>query len=292
MSGRADRGEAEKDCDEESLHNGCILHPCGVGGAITDLTDRPLKVVVVEDQPLVRSHMADVLGRMRGIHVVAECADGAEAVETITAVSPDLVFLDIEMPGMTGFDLIEAIGVDRMPAVIFVTAYDMYALKAFEVQALDYILKPTSRARLEKAVERARQRLGSVLPQGLSAHLSALLSRPEVAAGRDRFAIRSGGRIVFVRHQDIDWVEACGNYAIVHVGADQHTLREPLTALEERLGRSFARIHRGTIVNLRRVRELRTAGKGEYDVILLDGRPQRVTRRFRRSLESALATLD
>ena len=256
------------------------------------MSNRPLKVAIVEDQPLVRSHLAEVLGRMAGIHVVAACADGAEAVETITAVSPDLVFLDIEMPGMTGFDVIEAIGVDRMPAVIFVTAYDMYALKAFEVQALDYVLKPTSRARLEEAVERARKRLDVVLPEAIARHLSDLLNRPEVTAGRDRFAIRSGGRIVFVRHEDIDRVEACGNYAIVHVGADQHTLREPLTALEERLGRTFARIHRGTIVNLRRVRELRTAGKGEYDVILRDGRPQRVTRRFRRSLESALAALD
>jgi two-component system LytT family response regulator len=256
------------------------------------LTDRPLTVVVVEDQPLARSHMAEVLGRIDGVRVAAQCADGPAAVDVIPKVAPDLVFLDIQMPGMTGFDVIEAIGVDCMPAVVFVTAYDMYALKAFEVQALDYVLKPTSRARLEEAVGRARQRLGSVLPGVVARHLSALLSRPEVSAGRDRFAIRSGGRIVFVRYEDVDWVEACGNYAILHVGPDQHTLREPMTALEERLGADFKRIHRGTIVNLRRVRELRTAGKGEYDVILRDGRPQRVTRRFRRALESALSALD
>lgn len=263
-----------------------------MGGAITDLTDRALKVVVVEDQALVRSHIAEVLGGMPGVRVLAACANGHEAVDIIPTVAPDVVFLDVQMPGLTGFDVIEAIGVDRMPSVVFVTAYDMYALKAFEVQALDYVLKPTSRARLAEAVERARRRLGSVLPEMVAQHLSALLNRPEVSGGRDRFAVRSGGRIVFVRYEDIDRVEACGNYAIIHVGPDRHMLREPLTALEERLGAGFKRIHRGTIVNLRRVRELRTAGKGEYDVILRDGRPQRVTRRFRRALESALAALD
>jgi two-component system LytT family response regulator len=252
----------------------------------------PVRVVVVEDQPLARSHMADVLGHLPGVSVVAECANGSEAVEIIPQVSPDLVFLDIQMPGLTGFDVIEAIGVDRMPPVIFVTAYDMYALKAFEVHALDYVLKPTTRAQIEAVVARARARLGTVLPDVLAGQLSRLLNRAEVTTGRDRFAIRSGTRIVFVRYADIDWVEACGNYAIIHAGADRHTLREPLVVLEERLGAGFKRIHRGTIINLRRVKEMRTAGKGEYDVVLGDGRPLRVTRRFRRGLEDALAALD
>jgi two-component system LytT family response regulator len=236
--------------------------------------------------------MADVLRGIPGVSVVAECANGSEAVEVIPALSADLVLLDIQMPGLTGFDVIEAIGVNRMPPVIFVTAYDMYALKAFEVHALDYVLKPTTRARIEEVVARARARLGTVLPDVLAAGLSSLLNRPEVTSVRDRFAIRSGSRIVFVRYADIDWVEACGNYAIVHVGADQHTIREPLVMLEERLGRDFKRIHRGTIINLRRVKEMRTAGKGEYDVVLGDGRPLRVTRRFRHALEEALTALD
>ena len=260
--------------------------------AITNLSVMPLKVVVVEDQPLVRSHLVDLLNRMTGIEVVAACENGMVAAERIPALSPDLVLLDVQMPEMSGFDVIEAIGVDAMPPVIFVTAHDMYALKAFEVHALDYVLKPTSRAQLSEVIARARTRLGKVVPEELARHLSSLLSRPEVATARDRFAVRSGGRIFFVRHRDIDWVEACGNYAIVHIESVQHTIREPLTALEVRLGPDFKRVHRSTIVNLRHVRELRSAGKGEYDVVLRDGELLRVTRRFRRGLEDALASLE
>lgn len=263
-----------------------------MNAAITDLTGLPLRVVVVEDQPLVRTHLVDLLGRIPHVTVAAACENGLAAVKTIPDARPDLVLLDIEMPELTGFDVIEAIGVDRMPPVVFVTAYDMYALKAFEVHALDYVLKPITRVRLEEVITRARTRLGKVFPADIAAHLSALLNRPEVTATRDRFAVRSGGRITFVRHDDVQWVEACGNYAILHIGREQHTIREPLTTLEQRLGRSFGRIHRGTIVNLRRVRELRTAGKGEYDVILTDGSRHRVTRRFRHALEASLAALD
>ena len=259
--------------------------------AITDLPVMPLRVVVVEDQPLVRGHLVGLLNGMADVEVVAACEDGMTAVERIPAAAPDLVLLDIQMPEMTGFDVIEAIGVDRMPPVIFVTAHDIYALRAFEVHALDYVLKPTSRARLTEVIARARTRLGKVLPAELARHLSSLLNLPEVTTRRDRFAVRAGGRIVFVRHEDIDWVEACGNYAILHVGSDRHAIREPLTALEDRLGRDFKRIHRGTIVNLRHVKELRSAGKGEYDVILRDGQAVRVTRRFRTGLESALTAL-
>jgi two-component system LytT family response regulator len=255
------------------------------------LSMRPLRIAVVEDQPLARNHLVNVLGAIEGVEVVAACENGMAAVERIPAAAPDLVFLDIQMPGMTGFDVIEAIGVDRMPPVIFVTAYDMYALRAFEVQALDYVLKPTTAARLREVTARARTRLTKVLPQELTRQLSTFLNRPEIATGRDRFAVRAHGRIVFIRHRDIDWVDACGNYAIIHVGDDQHTIREPLTMLDARLGADFRRIHRSTIVNLRRVREMRSAGKGEYDVVLGDGRRLRVTRRFRRGLEEALASL-
>jgi two-component system LytT family response regulator len=236
--------------------------------------------------------MTALLGGLSGVTVAAECANGSEAVEMIPGAGADLVFLDIQMPGLTGFDVIESIGVDRMPPVIFVTAYDMYALKAFEVHALDYVLKPTTRAQIEQVLTRARAHLGKVLPDVVAKELSTLLNRPEVTTGRDRFAIRSGNRIVFVRYADIDRVEACGNYAIIHAGVDQHTVREPLVVLAERLGRDFRRIHRGTNINLRRVKEMRTAGKGEYDVVLGDGRPLRVTRRFRQDLAAALAALD
>ena len=250
-----------------------------------------LRVVVVEDQPLSRAHMVDTLGRMEGLQVVAACANGMAAVDAIIRLAPDLVFLDVQMPEMTGFDVIEAIGVEAMPPVIFVTAFDMYAMRAFEVHALDYVLKPMSAAKLTEVVRRARGRIGARTAAELTRQLSQLLSQPEVSKTRDRFAIRSDGRLIFVRHRDIEWVEACGNYATLHTGGSRYTIREPLTSLETRLGDDFKRIHRCTIVNLHSVRELRTAGKGEYDVVMHDGRRHRVTRRFRRSLESSLSTL-
>lgn len=251
-----------------------------------------LRAVVVEDQPLVRDHLVETLGRIEGVEVVGACENGMAAVDRIPELAPDLVFLDVQMPEMSGFDVIEAIGQDRMPPVVFVTAYDMYALRAFEVQALDYVLKPTSAARLAEVVERARQRLGRIRPADVARHLSSLLNHPDVSKGRDRFAIRTDGRLLFVPHREIQLVEASGNYAIVHTASGRHIIRAPLTDVEERLGRGFMRIHRSTIVNLHAVREMRTAGKGEYDVVMADGRPLRVTRRFRRALERALAALD
>ena len=274
------------------MHGRGIVPPLPIAEAITDLRMTPLRVVVVEDQPLVRSHLVETLGRVDGVEVVGACENGMTAVERIPELAPDLVFLDVQMPEMSGFDVIEAIGADRMPPVVFVTAYDMYALKAFEVHALDYVLKPTSVGRLTDVVERARQRLGGIRPADVARHLSSLLNHPEVSKGRDRFAIRTDGRLLFVPHRDIHLVEASGNYAIVHTASGRHIIRAPLSDVEQRLGPGFKRIHRSTIVNLHSVREMRTAGKGEYDVVMQDGRVQRVTRRFRRDLERALAELD
>jgi two-component system LytT family response regulator len=250
-----------------------------------------MKVVVVEDQPLAREHMVEILRGISDIEVVAACENGMTAVERIAALEPDLVFLDVQMPEMSGFDVIEAIGVDRMPPVIFVTAFDMYAMKAFEVHALDYVLKPMSAAKLASVIARARKRLGGVSPTELTRHLTALLNLPEVSKTRDRFAIRTGGRLVFVPHREIQWIESCGNYATIQTGTGRFMIREPLTSLENRLGEEFRRVHRCTIVNLHRVREMQTAGKGEYDVIMSDGRRHRVSRKFRKPLETALATL-
>lgn len=250
-----------------------------------------MKVVVVEDQPLARDHVVEILRRMPEVEVVAACENGMAAVERIAALSPDLVLLDVQMPEMSGFDVIEAIGVDRMPPVIFVTAFDIYAMKAFEVHALDYVLKPMSATKLASVLARARKRMGGVTPAELSQHLTALLNRPEVSKTRDRFAIRTGGRLVFVPHRDIQWIESCGNYATIQTATARFTIREPLTSLENRLGDEFRRIHRGTIVNLHRVRELRMAGKGDYDVVMADGHRHRVSRKFRRTVEEALSTL-
>ena len=250
-----------------------------------------MRVVVVEDQPPARGHMVDILDRLADVEVVAACENGIVAVERITALSPDLVFLDVQMPEMSGFDVIEAIGVDRMPPVIFVTAFDMYAMKAFEVHALDYLLKPMSATKLTDVLARARKRMGAFTGADLTRHLTALLNQPEVSKTRDRFAVRTGGRLVFVPHREIEWIESCGNYATIQTGAARYTIREPLMSLENRLGEEFGRIHRCTIVNLHRVREMQTVGKGEYDVVMSDGRHHRVSRKFRRTLEAALAAL-
>lgn len=270
---------------------GDIVPPIGGRPAISELRSASVRVVVVEDQPLVRRYMVETLGQIDGVEVVAACAHGLDAVDVIPALAPDLVFLDIQMPEMTGFDVIEAIGVDQMPPVIFVTAYDMYALKAFEVHALDYVLKPTSAVRLADVVTRARLRLGKVPPADNARRLTSLLNRPEVSMHRERFVIRANGRLVFVPHRTILWVEASGNYAIVQTASHRYMIREALTDVAGRLGVGFQRIHRRTVVNLHHVRELQSAGKGDYDVVMLDGRRHRVTRRFRAALERGLSTL-
>ncbi len=247
---------------------------------------RLLRIVVVEDQPTVRQHLADTLSADADVQVVATCANGIEAVSQILALSPDLVFLDVEMPGLSGFDVIEAVGPAEMPPVVFVTAYDDYAVQAFAVEALDYVLKPASAERLRDAVARARRRLGA----GHSTSASAALAAPAIAARRTRFAIRVDGSVLFVPYAEVSWLEAAGNYVVVHAGAARHIIREPLSSLAQRLGSGFHRIHRGAIVNVSHVRALRSAGRGVYDVVLGDGERLRVSRQHLAAVQEALAT--
>jgi two-component system LytT family response regulator len=225
------------------------------------------------------------LERAGGVEVVGEAANGGEAVTAIRDLSPDLVFLDVQMPGIDGFGVVERIGAERMPPVVFVTAYDAHALKAFDVHALDYLLKPIDDERFDTAVERARQRIaerqGSAMGQKLAAALAELRDR--------RILIKDRGRVVIVNEADVDWIEAEGDYVRVHAGGRGHLLRETMSAMADRLDPThFARIHRSTIVNVSRIRELKPHPNREYTVVLRDGTQLKLSRGYRDALKPHL----
>lgn len=237
---------------------------------------RRLTALIVDDEPLARERIRTLLADEPDIDVVGECADGREAVAAISRRAPDLLFLDVQMPEIGGFEVLEAIGPDRVPAVIFVTAFDRHALRAFEVHALDYLLKPFDRERFHKAIERARGDLASgqrAARGAIEPRLLALLEEFESSRKRvERLVIKSGGRVFFLRVGELDWIEAQGNYARLHVGRESHLLRETMKALESRLDpEGFVRIHRSVIVNVDRILELHPSFHGEYVITLVGG---------------------
>jgi two-component system LytT family response regulator len=230
-----------------------------------------VRALIVDDEPLARARIRDLLAADADVEVACECGDGVEAVEAIRALAPDLVFLDVQMPERGGFDVVAEIGTDRMPVVVFVTAYDDYALRAFEAHALDYILKPFDEARFRGALARAKAQV----------HV-ARAARGAQPRFLTRLMVKSGDRFVFVRDEEIDWVEADGNYVRLHAGAAEHLLRETIRGLEARLDpERFMRIHRSTIVNLDRVREIHPLFHGEYRVVLADGTKLTLSRGYR-----------
>ena len=230
-----------------------------------------IRALVVDDEPLARSNLAGLLRRHPEIESVRECATGMDAVEEIRRAKPDLVFLDVEMPECDGFDVLELLGADLPPAVVFVTAYDQYALRAFEAGALDYLLKPFDNARFDRALARAKERI------------AALRIAPRKP---DRLAIKSAGQIVFVKIADIDWIEAADYYAALHVGAKSHLLRRSMADMEQELDPNvFCRIHRSTIVNLDRVQSLESTEDDEPIVVLEAGARLRMSRRYRKALQ-------
>ena len=256
----------------------------------------PLRVAVVDDEPLARRRIVRLL-RGEDAEVVAVCTNGREAVEAIAAHKPDLVFLDVQMPEMDGFGVIDAVGPERMPAVVFVTAYDQYALRAFEVHALDYLLKPFDADRLHDAFRRAREALRR--DEGGDADLRLLALLDQIRGGDDRggaqvpaarpyldwVMVKARGRVQFVRTSDVRWIEAEGNYARLHVGTENFLIREKMGTLETRLDPSvFLRVHRSSIVNLHHVRELRPWFSGDYVVYLKDGTELRLSRGYRDKL--------
>jgi two-component system, LytTR family, response regulator len=234
----------------------------------------PIRVLVVDDEPLARRNVTVLLRGDSEVESVLECSTGGEAIEIIGRWQPHLVFLDVQMPECGGFDVLELLGTALPPAIIFVTAYDEYALRAFEVGALDYLLKPFDDARFHRALQRAKDKL---------AHYA-------VEQPTRRLVVRSPGQLLFLNVSDIDWIEAASYYACLHVGRDTHILRRTLSELESELGDGFIRIHRSIIVNVERVQGLELQNAGEYEVVLKSSVRLRLSRRFRKRLQDRLTT--
>lgn len=252
-----------------------------------------IKTLIVDDEPLARRNLRVLLEKDPQIEILDECRNGREAVKAIQALSPDLIFLDIQMPEMDGFDVLERAGPEHIQAIVFVTAFDQYALKAFDVHALDYLLKPFDDERFAHALHRAKSQIEACEINRLSKRLLALLEerdseRKVAVAQKDyltRLMIKASGRVVLLKVSEIDFIEADGNYAKLHVGRKAHLLREKMNDLEGRLDPAkFVRIHRSIIVNRRSVRELRPLQGGDYEVALCDGERLRLSRSHRRAL--------
>jgi two-component system, LytTR family, response regulator len=239
----------------------------------------PIRTLVADDEPIARARMVALLRDEPDVEVIGECATGPEAMSAIERTSPDLVFLDIQMPQIDGLTLTRTLG-RTMPAVVFVTAYDEYALGAFEVHALDYLLKPYSADRFKSALVHARQHLAARRAPG---------SHRPAYERRDRLVIKSSGRIYFVRTRDIDWCEAAGNYVRLHTGSHTHLVRGTMAHIESQLDPAqFIRIHRSTIVNVDRIQELQSSFGGEYVVLLHDKTRLTLSRGYREGLQARL----
>jgi two-component system LytT family response regulator len=246
-----------------------------------------IRTLIVDDEPLAREGLRVRLGLERDIDLIGEAADGPDAVDLIRRELPDLVLLDVQMPGMDGFEVLSRVADDCLPSIIFVTAHDRYALKAFEVHAVDYLLKPLDGGRLREAVDRVRRAvaMGQSAPrEGLLNLLASREKRPEPGHAR-RWAVREGEHFVLLRAEEVDWIEAAANYVRFHARGKVYLLRGTMATLEETLDpRRFTRIHRSTIVNLDRVREIRPEWHGDYDVVLTTGDVLRLGRRYRDGL--------
>ncbi len=239
----------------------------------------PIRTIVVDDEPLARERLRTWLAREADFSVVGECSQGEEAVEVLRRERPDLVFLDVQMPGLTGVQVLEALGQDAPPAVVFVTAHEHFAVDAFEVQAVDYLLKPVSRERFKTALERVAKRLAGPGPGATAGPAPADPKLPE------RLSVKHNGRIIFVPVADIDWVGSADNYVELHVGAQTFLLRETMTAITQRLPADrFVRISRTAIVQVGRVRQLEPLFHGEYSVELMSGAKLTLSRSHRDQL--------
>lgn len=251
-----------------------------------------INVLIVDDEPLARDTLRMLLEDQDDIQIAGEAANGNEAVSFIESESPDLVFLDIQMPGKNGFEVIEEVGTRSMPYVVFATAYDEYAVKAFRTNALDYLLKPFDDDLFEEALDRARQRLRQDRENDLTTRLESLLasrgngnpsdnSEPDGTAHANRILVRDRDRIRFVSIDEIRWIEAAGDYVVLHTESKKHLIRATMTGMTKRLPRDrFARIHRSSIVNMEFVREVRPYFHGDYMVYMTDGKELRLSRRY------------
>ena len=237
-----------------------------------------IRAVVVDDEPLARSSLKLLLRRDPEVQLVGECKSGMEALAEIRRKKPELVFLDVQMPECDGFDVLEQLGSEMPPALVFVTAYDQYALRAFESGALDYLLKPFDNARFERALNRAKERIeqGKETPRKI-----------------ERLAIKNAGQVLFQKISEIDWIEAADYYVCLHVGTKTHLLRRSMSDVDQELEQAaFCRIHRSAIVNLERVRQLEISEDGGTDVVLNSGTRLRLSRRYRKDLQARLGLHD
>ena len=249
-----------------------------------------IRALIVDDEPHARARVRELLSRETDVEVAGECGNGRDAIAVIRRDRPDLVFLDVRMPGIGGFGVLDAIDPAQTPAVVFVTAFDEFAVRAFEVHALDYLLKPFDRPRFLQSLDRAREAVQRRRSGGIDERLAGLLAKLD-AGDRylRRLLVKTGSRSVLLRTEEIDWLEAAANYVRVHVGRERHLLRETMTALEGRLDPArFARIHRSTMVNLDRVRELEPYFHGEWLVRLADGTRLSLSRTYRDRLQDRL----
>jgi len=237
-----------------------------------------IRAVVVDDEPLARSSLKVLLRRDPEVELVGECKSGMEALTEIRRKKPELVFLDVQMPECDGFDVLEQLGSEMPPALVFVTAYDQYALRAFEAGALDYLLKPFDNARFERALNRAKERIeqGKETPRKI-----------------ERLVIKNAGQVLFQKISEIDWIEAADYYVCLHVGTKTHLLRRSMSDVDQELEQAtFCRIHRSAIVNLERVRQLEISEDGGTDVVLNGGTRLRLSRRYRKELQARLGLHD
>ena len=245
-----------------------------------------IRTVIVDDEPLARKRLADLLAEIRDVELLAQCTNGEEAIRTIEETRPDLLFLDVQMPEIDGFDVLQAIGVGYVPVVIFVTAYDQFALRAFEAHALDYLLKPFDDERFAASLQRARERIRQQQLGDVDRRLLALLNEARGERGYvQRLVVPSGHRSIFIRADDVDWIEAERNYIRLHVREQTHLLRENMSRIESALDPSkFCRIHRSTIVNIDRIHAVESLARGEYLVTLKDGTKLTSGRSYRQNL--------
>ena len=246
-----------------------------------------IRVLIVDDEPLARDRIREMLKDHSEFEVIGEAQNGQDAIRSVEKLNPDLVFLDVQMPGLDGFDVLQSLDVEQLPVVIFVTAYDQHAIRAFNVHAVDYLTKPFDRNRFAEALEHAKVFIKGAKGPDTARILSMLEDLKPGTRYLERFAVKNGETVFFVRADEVDAVEAEGNYVRIRLGNSSHLLRDTLTNIEEKLNpQVFVRIHRRTIVNINRVKELQTWARGEYRVVLLTGAHYTLSRGYRQHFES------
>jgi two-component system, LytTR family, response regulator len=263
--------------------------------SMTSMITPAIRTIVADDEHLARKKLRLLLGAEPAVQVVAECQDGQETIRAVRAHKPDLLLIDIRMPDLDGFQVLRQIAPEEMPVLVFTTAYDQFAIRAFEAHALDYLLKPFEAERLHHAIERARAELLKLHNRDLTSRILHLLAtdaepRIETKPVDDRMVIRAGGKVVFLDVKEIDWIEAAANYVKLIVGKDSYLLREGIGSIAERLDPDrFVRIHRSAIVNVRQIKELQPCDSGEYIAVLKNGKELSCSRGYRGELQRLIA---